>query len=407
MFTTTPLIRDRDIVIIGLQQWHTSIGSNCKSIAREFARHNRVLYVNSPLDRRTLIKEKEDPYVQYQLKALEGRAKTIVQVEDNIWNLYPATVLESINWLPSTTVFSWLNRRNNRRFSNSIADAIRTMNFKDVILFNDNDIFRGYYLKEFLQPSCYIYYSRDYLLGVDYWRKHGQTLEPRHIAKADVAVANSLYLTKMLQQYNPQSYYIGQGCDLALFNPEVRYERPGDLPDGSRPLIGYVGALKALRLDISILERIATERPDWDLVLVGPEDEAFAASSLHRLPNVYFPGKKELGQLPAYIQAFNVCLNPQLVNPVTTGNYPLKIDEYLAMGKPTVATATETMELFREHVYLAATAVDYVPLITRALQEDSPTHTAERIRFAGEHTWENSVNAIYKAIHTTTGQTCL
>ncbi|PSL43733.1 glycosyltransferase involved in cell wall biosynthesis [Chitinophaga niastensis] len=393
-------VYNRDIVIVGLQPWYTKIGSNCKNIALEFARHNRVLYVNSPLDRRTIIKEKDDPHVQYQLKALEGKEKTVVQVEDNLWNLYPATILESINWIPSTTVFSWLNRRNNRRFANSIAAAIREMNFKDVILFNDNDIFRGYYLKEFLKPASYVYYSRDYLLGVDYWRKHGKILEPRHIAKADVAVANSLYLAEMLQQYNPNSFYVGQGCDLRLFDPTVQRERPADLPEGNRPLIGYVGALNTLRLDITILQAIATAHPEWQLVLVGPEDDAFRESSLHQLPNVYFPGKKDMQLLPAYIQAFDVCLNPQVVNEVTAGNYPLKIDEYLAMGKPVVATATQTMELFRGHVYLATSAAGYIPLIEEALRDHTPVLAQQRIRFAGEHTWENSVAAIYKAILT-------
>lgn len=399
MFTTTPLIRNKDIVVIGLQQWHTAIGSNCKNIAREFAKHNRVLYVNSPLDRRTLIKEKEDPYVAYQMKVLQGKEKAIVEVEENIWNLYPATILESINWIPSTTVFSWMNRINNRRFSNSIKAAIREMNFKDVILFNDNDIFRGYYLKDFLRPDRYVYYSRDFLLGVDYWKKHGQTLEPRHIAKADVAVANSMYLTRMLQQYNPKSFYVGQGCDLSLFNPAVIHERPTDLPASDKPIIGYVGALNTLRLDIGILENMAKERPDWQIVLVGPEDAVFKSSALHQLPNVFFTGKKDLSQLPAYIQSFDVCLNPQVVNPVTIGNYPLKIDEYLAMGKPVVATATQTMELFREHVYLADSPAAYIQLTAQALQEQSAERSLARIRFAGEHTWENSVNAIYQAIH--------
>jgi len=233
---------------------------------------------------------------------------------------------------------------------------------------------------------------------VDYWKKHGQTLEPRHIAKADVAVANSMYLTRMLQQYNPKSFYVGQGCDLSLFNPATIHERPADLPAGDKPIIGYVGALNTLRLDIGILENMARERPDWQIVLVGPEDAVFKSSALHQLPNVFFTGKKELSQLPAYIQSFDVCLNPQVVNPVTIGNYPLKIDEYLAMGKPVVATATQTMELFREHVYLANSPAAYIQLTAQALQERSEERSLARIRFAGEHTWENSVNAIYQAI---------
>ncbi|HVI47672.1 MAG TPA: glycosyltransferase [Chitinophaga sp.] len=399
-----PLIQNRDIVIIGLQQWYTGIGSNCKNIALEFARHNRVLYVNSPLDRNTIRMQKDDPYVQYHLNALSGKEKAIVPLGPNLWNFYPSAILESINWIPFTSVFSRLNRINNRRFATSIAAAIREMGFKDVILFNDNDIFRGYYMKEMLQPASYVYYSRDYLLGVDYWRKHGQQLEPRHIAKADAAVANSLYLADMLRQYNPNSFYVGQGCDLQLFDPARKHEHPADVPQGKGPVIGYVGALKALRLDIDTLVNIATSRPGWQLVLTGPEDDAFKASPLHQLPNVHFTGKKEVHQLPDYIQSFDVCLNPQVINPVTIGNYPLKIDEYLAMGKPVVATATKTMELFRDHVYLAASPEEYVPLIEKALLENTPALETARIQFASGHTWENSVAAIYEAILTTSGR---
>nr|WP_249207607.1 glycosyltransferase [Chitinophaga hostae] len=207
----------------------------------------------------------------------------------------------------------------------------------------------------------------------------------------------------MLRQYNPSSFYVGQGCDLRLFDATVKHPVPPDVPTGSGPVIGYVGALKSLRLDISTLLKIARERPEWKLVLVGPEDEDFLQSELHRLPNVYFTGKKEVPELPAYVQSFDVCINPQILNVVTVGNYPLKIDEYLAMGKPVVATATKTMELFRDYVYLAATPDDYIPLIEKALSENTDSLTARRIQFAGTHTWENSVAAIYQAILTTPG----
>jgi glycosyltransferase involved in cell wall biosynthesis len=343
-----------------------------------------------------LAQENQD--IQYHLNALKDKEKSLIEVEENIWNLYPDSILESINWVPSTTLFSWLNRRNNQRFAGSISNAMKELGFRDVIVFNDNDMFRGYYLKELLKPVTYIYYSRDFLLGVDYWKKHGQTLEPKHIAKADVAVANSTHLARMLKQYNPNSFYVGQGCDLKLFNPSGAYNRPADLPEKTGPMIGYVGALNTLRLDINIFEKIAEARPDWQLILVGPEDEVFKNSRLHELPNVYFLGKKPLKDLPTYIQSFDVCLNPQVVNEVTSGNYPLKIDEYLAMGKPVIGTATPAMDMFKDHVYLGTNADQYIGLIAKALNDHSDALAAERIRFAGTHTWENSVNAIYQAI---------
>ncbi len=95
--------------------------------------------------------------------------------------------------------------------------------------------------------------------------------------------------------------------------------------------------------------------------------------------------------MPRYIYEFDVCLNPQVINDVTIGNYPRKIDEYLAMGKPVVATLTEGMDLFTDHVYLPTTKEGYLEKIQRALDEDSPELQAGNIRFAGTHTWENHV----------------
>jgi glycosyltransferase involved in cell wall biosynthesis len=175
---------------------------------------------------------------------------------------------------------------------------------------------------------------------------------------------------------------------------------PADMASIPHPVIGYVGALQSIRLDIDILEHIALARPQWSVVLVGPEDEVFKASRLHSIPNVHFLGSKKGEELPAYINAFDVCLNPQLVNPVTIGNYPRKIDEYLAMGKPTLATKTPAMSIFAEHTYLAETKEDYVTYIERALAEDSVLKQNERRSFAASHTWENNVKEIYRAINT-------
>jgi len=71
------------------------------------------------------------------------------------------------------------------------------------------------------------------------------------------------------------------------------------------------------------------------------------------------------------------------------------------MGKPVVATRTPTMKLFEDYTYLADGPQDYSPLIKKALHDNNPEKEKERIRFAQSHTWENSVNEMYKAIHLT------
>lgn len=391
---------NENIVIVGQQPWDTPIGSNCKDIALEFSKHNRVLYVNSPLDRISSIRSRPEPGIRKRLDIIRGKAEGLVKLAPNLWNLYPDCMVESINWLDNRWVFDQLNQVNNRRFAQSIQRALKQLDFDDFYLFNDNEIIKCHYLVDLLRPKVSMYYSRDYIISTPYWRKHGPWLEPRVVAMNDICVANSLYLTDYCKQYNPNAYYVGQGCDLQYFSSDVLYPVPKDLEDISTPIIGYVGALESIRLDVALLENLALARPDWTVVLVGPADEVFQKSRLHQLKNVRFTGLKPFQELAHYIGRFDVCLNPQAVNQLTIGNYPRKIDEYLALGKPVVATRTRAMAEFEDVVYLADTPQDYPRLVQQALDEDSPVTQQLRKQIANSHTWENSVGKIYTALET-------
>lgn len=389
------MITNRDFIIVGLQALDSRIGSNCINIAHEIARHNRVLYVNYPLDRLTRLREKNDPLIQKRLRILKGKEPDLVQISQNMWNLNPRTMLESISQIPFNGLFDFFNRINNKRFAREIKKAINKLGFSNYFIFNDSDMFRSFYLKELLNPELYVYYTRDNLIAVDFWKKQGIRIEAQLMAKADLVVGNSTYLADHARQFNPHSYYVGQGCDVSLFDTKLIKTIPNDIAAIKRPIIGYIGALFSLRLDIDVLVYLAKQRPDWSIVLVGPEDEAFKTSELHQIENVYFLGSKKMEELPDYLYPFDVALNPQKLNEVTIGNYPRKIDEYLAMGKPTVATRTKAMEVFAQHTYLADTKEDYLALVEKALSENTPELEKERELFAKSHTWENNVKEIY------------
>ena len=396
------MLANRDIIVVGIQAWDIEIGSNCKNIAEEFAKKNRVLYVNYPLDRITMIKQRNSEKVKKRVRIVKSGKSELIEISSNLWNLYPATVLESINWIRSSLIFNWVNRINNKRFARQIKLAIDELGFSNYLIFNDSDMFRSFHLKEYLKPETYIYYTRDNLIEMPYWKRHGIRVEALHMKKADLVVANSTYLASLAQKFNPNSFYVGQGCDVSLFDSHLISTIPDDIRNIPKPVIGYIGALLALRLDIKVLEYIAENRPQWSLVLVGPEDDAFKNSKLHHLSNVYFLGNKQGNELPSYLKQFDVTINPQVLSPVTIGNYPRKIDEYLAMGKPTVATKTEAMSVFANYTYLAESREDYIDCIEKALQEDNTEICLGREKFAKEHTWENNVLEISRAIEKVT-----
>jgi len=392
-------VKGKDIVIIGLQPWYYNIGSNCKDIATRLAEHNRVLYVNKPLNRKTWVSKDKDEGIQLHYDVIKNNRNKIEKVQKNMWQFFPESIIESINWLPSTSVFKKINFTNNKRLAQDIKNAAKELGLRDIILFNDNDIYNGYYLKELLSPSLYIYYCRDYLRGYDYWKKHCNVLEPELIKKADVVVTNSEYYASYCEQFNAASYYIGQGCNTKVFNGNIEYEIPVDMRNISYPVIGYTGTLDADRLDENIIASIAEKYSNANIVLVGPEYANFENTFLLKFINVHFLGRKPVSELPAYINAFDVCINPQIKNEITKGNYPLKIDEYLAMGKPVVATRTEAMCMFEPYTYLSDSPSAFVSLIEKALAEDSDILKNERKAFAGSHTWEKCLEELSMVIN--------
>lgn len=391
------MIKGKDIIIVGIQAWDIEIGSNCKNIALELSKNNRVLYINPPMNRAVMRSQNDKATIQKRIRIKNDEEDSLIEISPNLWNLYPKTIIESINWIPVHSLFNILNKKNTVRFANDIKSAASILDFKNDILFNDSSMFLGASLKELLNPDLYIYYIRDNLITQDYFKKHGVRLEKKTIKSADLVVSNSPYLRDYAKPVNSHSYYVGQGCDLELFKPNDVKE-PVDLAKIKGVKIGYIGFLTEMRLNIHLLVEIAKTKTDWQIILVGPEDSAFKNSELHQLNNVNFLGNKNGNELPAYIKYFDICMNPQEINALTIGNYPRKIDEYLAMGKATIATKTPTMEIFKDHVYLGETATDYINLIEKALEENSTVKQQERIVFAQGHTWENNIEEIDKAI---------
>ncbi|MEO8109702.1 MAG: glycosyltransferase [Ginsengibacter sp.] len=390
-------MENRCVIMFGLQPWDIEIGSNFKNMAIEISRTNKVLYVNRPLDRINYYKNRSDKKVKARLESIRQNKNTLTEVKKNIWVLNPRIILESINFLPPGFLYNFLNKRNNKKIASEILSASAQLGFKDPVMLVDNDFFNALYLKEYILPSLFIYYVRDYLLSQPYFQKHGEKAEHAIMQKADAVIANSAYLNNYANKYN-NSTDIGQGCEVEEFL-EAGHAFPADMEGLQGPKIGYCGMLTSARLDIKLLEFIAKERPSWNVILVGPQDEVFAASPLHQLKNVFFLGPKKPSQLPAYVHAFDVCMNPQVLNQMTIGNYPRKIDEYLAAGKPTVATDTEAMRFFSDFVYLCDTPASYLKNIELALAENTDNGVKEqRIEFAKSHTWPASVNKLYEVI---------
>jgi len=124
-----------------------------------------------------------------------------------------------------------------------------------------------------------------------------------------------------------------------------------------RPRIGYTGYIKK-QLDWQLLRHLTAQHPKWHFVFVGPKSPHPEISTILEevagRPNVHFLGAKTTQELAAYPQHFDVCIMPYRVNDYTKYIYPLKLHEYLASGRPVVATPIRSLEEYCNVLTLAA-----------------------------------------------------
>lgn len=393
-------MKDKNFVITSLQVWDIEIGSTIKNTALELSKQNRVLYVNTPMDHATWIRKSTKKSYTHRMDVINKKEPCLRKINDNLWVLDCPFMVYSINKIGWPKLFNCFNKANNRKIARFISKMVKELGFDNFIHLIDTDIYRSFYLKEMIKPHLSIYYRRDYIIGESYWKKHGTRLEPLLCTKSDIVLANSLYFANELKKYNPNTMDIETGVNLELYDNKKNFPVPQDMTSITHPIIGYIGTINSNRLDSELLLEIAISRPNYSFVFTGPQDDYFKVHALHSLPNVYFMGNKSIDQLPAYICSYDVCINPQMVNDMTIGNYPLKIDEYLALGKPIVATTTHTMEhIFADYLYLAQGVDQYVEKIDLALCDLGDQYKRDRrIAFAHTHSWQNSVQKIYHAI---------
>jgi glycosyltransferase involved in cell wall biosynthesis len=147
------------------------------------------------------------------------------------------------------------------------------------------------------------------------------------------------------------------------------------------PIIGYVGGVTR-HVDIDLLETMARARPNWSWVYVGPIE--IKATRLNRLENVHLFGHRPQRELPSYIAHFDVCTVPYMKSAYTSTVVPTKINEYLAMGKPVIATPLPSVcDFNRQHDVMSIADTNpssFIGAIEHALASPGDQATADRRR---------------------------
>ncbi len=395
--------RNCDIICFSLSRWDSAISSPALSLAKEFARHNRVFYVEHPFSWRDYYKENQSAAVKAREKALINGKNIYSNPESLPPNLTVVTskLTFPINFLPKGFVYNSIAKINDKIVLGAIRQLISEYQIKDFIYLN---FFDPYFLQKLppdIKPIRSVYQSMDDISQVAYSNRHGTRLEQKIVSNFDYTLCTSKELTRLMSRFSPNAHFHPNAADTSIFNKAVneKLPRPEELKNINTKIIGFTGSIE-YRTDFELLKKIAMHHQDKTMVLVGPiQTNEHKEIGLDKLPNVVFTGPKHITELPSYLQYFDCAIIPFRKNTLTKSIYPLKINEYLAAGKPVIATDfSEDILSFNKVAYVVGSHEEFIAAIDKAITENNPEKVKARMQVAEENTWTARVRQFWEII---------
>jgi glycosyltransferase involved in cell wall biosynthesis len=189
---------------------------------------------------------------------------------------------------------------------------------------------------------------------------------------------------------------IPNGVDTSLFYP---------MPLPEEPVVLYYGTFQPhrARLLLEVVEVLARKGRDVKFLLIGDIPSPVRDRLLRVSGNrVEMPGFIEHDLLPRYIQKAGVCIFPQ--DKSLGGRLPAKLLDYMACGRPVVATNVDESFPLKESGAGIVTEIDAEAMaeaIIRLLDNDRLAEELARkgVEYARKYDWNKMVEDYVRLFH--------
>ncbi|MBZ0150097.1 MAG: hypothetical protein K8J09_01095 [Planctomycetes bacterium] len=178
--------------------------------------------------------------------------------------------------------------------------------------------------------------------------------------------------------------FLDHGVDKQHFAPRGRTGALDHL-GLKRPIIGFFGGLDDYVIDFDLLERLAVERPNYSLVLIG--DATLPLDRLTRHANVRHLGFRPYAEIPQLGADFDVSIMPWLDNDWIRCCNPIKLKEYLSLGQEVVTTWFPEVEHYRDFVHVAKTGDEFLTRIDAVV--NGQRAPGDRAALLAKATWDD------------------
>ncbi len=243
------------------------------------------------------------------------------------------------SWRPT----KWFPRRIDAgfdgRFIRGIQDAADALGFRDPVLWVNDPRMAGVMTKTGWRTLYDI--TDDWAVADRPAAERDRIVEGESLllAEADEVVACSPELEHRKAAQRPSERHpivvIRNAVDVEDYQRPRR--RPALLPAGRTAV--YAGTLHEDRLDVDLVVSTAEALTgEVSIVLVGPNALGREATERVRSAGALLPGAQPRDVLIGCLQHAEVLIVPHLVNAFTDSLDPIKLYEYLAVGRPIVST---------------------------------------------------------------------
>lgn len=378
------MLENQNIICIGNSNWFGTYAKSTVQILERLAHKNRVLFIEYPYTWSDLwrsLRAKSDVPTKRML-GIDARLQEITTNSGTIVHNLITPPGFPVFFLKNESLFNCIFRLNVWMYRQTVLNAIKKLKMDNPLLITAYNPFYGLALDGKLHEKSHIYYCYD---GVEagFFGNRIFKIEDTFSKKVKAIITTSDYLLAGKLKLNPNSYVVKNGVDFPVF---VKHAKQ-DICLRDRKKVGFIGTLDN-RFDIETVEYAIENLPGYDFEFTGDMRNQKLKSRLEKFPNVYFFEPIKPNDVPELLSKYDVGIIPYIVNDVNKNIYPLKINEFLAVGVPVVMNAFANLPEFQHQVAVASGKDDFVRKLKLEVENDTSDKIKQRIQLASESSWE-------------------
>lgn len=389
------MLRSENILCVSYTMWEGPYTKSVVQLMSLLAKDNKVLFVEYPFTIKDAIwglRGKSDAPAK-RILGLEKRLEVKhTDFGSDVYTWVAPPVIPT-NFIKNEKLFRVINDFNVWIFRRALKKVMRSLGMSDFVNVNAYNCYFGLPLIGAMNEKANIYYCYDGMST----NRHGNralVLDEEFSRKVDGIIVTSDFLQKEKSQWNNFVVTVKNGVDFPLF---VAAAKSKPHVDRKRKKVGYIGSVDQ-RFDIEKVEYTIQNLPDVDFEFVGDVRNLAVQAALSRYPNVKFLPPVAPTEVPRLLADCDAGMIPYIANDINKNVYPLKLNEYLAVGVPVVLTAFASLPEFEEIADFASTNEEFLAAIQKDLASDSTEKVAARIEFARANSWENRTRQFGDAI---------